>query len=532
MKKIIFGSLLLSILVLGTNVNADEPSFTINSDSDESAYVEEPREESFDEESLREQYEQDNRKEQLTFDEYVKFMDFLDNSSIDESMLRSSRAKVTQEATGERKLIVDEAYRHIGKDYTQEPNRRMGANAFDCSGLSYYVFKQVTGKNIGTWTVPQESSGKTIAVKDAKPGDLLFWGSKGRTYHVAIYIGDNKYIHSPNYNEKVNVSPIWWNEFAPSFALRMDLKEAAPVNLNNYYTKGVSKVVTLTNGSFYSSVEFNNNTKKKNIKAGTPLTVQKIEYSAAGVPRLKTPNGYYSAAKSDVVKTVNNISDYYIGNVTKVVTTKPGNFYSSKEFSSKTQMKKINAGVPLTVQKIEYSSSGIPRLKTPNGYYSAAKSDVIKTVNNVSDYYIGNVTKVVTQKSDYFYTSPDFNEKTKIKKINSGIPLTVQGIEYSSTGIPRLRTPNGYFTAAKSDVIKTVNNISDYYIGNVKRVVTLNEESFYTSPEFNDNTHIKKIRAEVPLTVQGIEYTTGGIPRLKTPNGYFTAEKKHVEKIK
>lgn len=41
----------------------------------------------------------------------------------------------------------------------------------------YYVFEQVTGQNIGSWTVPQKSSGVRVGLNQLQAGDLLFlWG--------------------------------------------------------------------------------------------------------------------------------------------------------------------------------------------------------------------------------------------------------------------------------------------------------------------------------------------------------------------
>lgn len=116
--------------------------------------------------------------------------------------------------------IVAEAQKHFGKPYTQEAGRRMGPNSFDCSGLTNYVYRQVTGRDIGGWTVPQEAAGVQIPVSQAQPGDLLFWGARGATYHVAISTGGSGYIHAPTYGQTVtsaSISPY----FAPSFAVRV-----------------------------------------------------------------------------------------------------------------------------------------------------------------------------------------------------------------------------------------------------------------------------------------------------------------------
>lgn len=87
---------------------------------------------------------------------------------------------------------------------------------FDCSGLTSYVYGQL-GINIGRNTVAQEGHVTPKAVSQAEPGDLLFWGSHGGTYHVAIYIGNNQYVAAPEPGQTVQVQTIN-SYFMPSFA--------------------------------------------------------------------------------------------------------------------------------------------------------------------------------------------------------------------------------------------------------------------------------------------------------------------------
>jgi len=112
--------------------------------------------------------------------------------------------------------IVAEAQRHIGKPYVWGAK---GPDTFDCSGLTRYVYLQVTGRDIGGYTVPQESSGVRVPLSQAQPGDLLFWGSAGGTHHVAISTGGSGYIHAPAPGQTVTYGSFQW--FAPDFAVRV-----------------------------------------------------------------------------------------------------------------------------------------------------------------------------------------------------------------------------------------------------------------------------------------------------------------------
>ena len=84
--------------------------------------------------------------------------------------------------------VIAIAEQQVGKPYVWGGK---GPNSFDCSGLMYYAFLNGAGVNIGGWTVPQESSGTQVSLSALQPGDLLFWGSHGSPYHVALYIGDS-----------------------------------------------------------------------------------------------------------------------------------------------------------------------------------------------------------------------------------------------------------------------------------------------------------------------------------------------------
>lgn len=93
---------------------------------------------------------------------------------------------------------------------------------FDCSGLTSYVYGQV-GINIGRNTIAQEAHVQTTDISDAsqvasvaRPGDLLFWGGHGSTYHVAIYIGNNQFVAAPQPGQNVDIETVS-NYFKPSF---------------------------------------------------------------------------------------------------------------------------------------------------------------------------------------------------------------------------------------------------------------------------------------------------------------------------
>lgn len=118
--------------------------------------------------------------------------------------------------TSQGQQVVNEAEKYIGTPYVWGGKDTSG---FDCSGLTQYVYKQVTGKDIGSWTVAQESSGTQISVSQAQQGDLLFWGDKGSSYHVAISAGGDQYIHAPQPGENVKYGSTQY--YTPDFGVRV-----------------------------------------------------------------------------------------------------------------------------------------------------------------------------------------------------------------------------------------------------------------------------------------------------------------------
>lgn len=112
--------------------------------------------------------------------------------------------------------VIDYAKSFIGVPYVWGGSTPAG---FDCSGFVQYVYAAF-GKSLPRVTTAQENCGTVIPVGSAQPGDLLFWGSKGSTYHVAISLGGGSYIHAPAPGQTVTIGSTAY--FTPSFAVRLN----------------------------------------------------------------------------------------------------------------------------------------------------------------------------------------------------------------------------------------------------------------------------------------------------------------------
>jgi cell wall-associated NlpC family hydrolase len=68
------------------------------------------------------------------------------------------------------------------------------------------MFEQTVGKVLPRRASEQAAVTEKIDKQDLKPGDLVFFNTMRQTFsHVGIYVGDNKFIHSPRTGKSVRV---------------------------------------------------------------------------------------------------------------------------------------------------------------------------------------------------------------------------------------------------------------------------------------------------------------------------------------
>ncbi|MCY7403335.1 MAG: C40 family peptidase, partial [Cryobacterium sp.] len=88
-----------------------------------------------------------------------------------------------------------------------------GPDAWDCSGLTKAAYA-AAGVYIGTHSATNQyntmaQQGKLVSFAQVQVGDLVFWGSPGNYYHVAIYVGNGQVFEAPNPSAQVRVHSIW-----------------------------------------------------------------------------------------------------------------------------------------------------------------------------------------------------------------------------------------------------------------------------------------------------------------------------------
>lgn len=110
-------------------------------------------------------------------------------------------AENPSEMTGNRAANL--ALAMVGKPYRYGGNTPAG---FDCSGLVQYSYGR-SGVNLPHGTDELRRATRPISRGKLQRGDLLFFTQEGRkSSHVALYIGDSRFVHAPSSGKKVYVA--------------------------------------------------------------------------------------------------------------------------------------------------------------------------------------------------------------------------------------------------------------------------------------------------------------------------------------
>lgn len=110
------------------------------------------------------------------------------------------RVRVTDKASE----LVFNAMGFLGVPYRRGGNT--AETGFDCSGFVRAMYQQTVGLVLPRRANEQAAATQAIDRKDLKPGDLVFFNTMRQAFsHVGIYVGENKFIHSPKPGAQVRV---------------------------------------------------------------------------------------------------------------------------------------------------------------------------------------------------------------------------------------------------------------------------------------------------------------------------------------
>lgn len=113
-----------------------------------------------------------------------------------------------------RAKIVKLAKAQVGDSYRAG---RTGPDAFDCSGLTSYVYKHAAGIELPRVSYSQWRKVKRVRYKDSLPGDLVFY-FRGGAHHVGIYIGNGKMVNAVNPRKGVRIGPVTGSWYSRAYS--------------------------------------------------------------------------------------------------------------------------------------------------------------------------------------------------------------------------------------------------------------------------------------------------------------------------
>jgi cell wall-associated NlpC family hydrolase len=113
-----------------------------------------------------------------------------------------------------RSQVVEYAKKFLGVPYVYGGTSPKG---FDCSGLTYYVYKNMVREIPRTASAQYAASTKITNKSDLRPGDLVFFAKSGKITHVGLYIGNGQFIHSPQTGDVVRIGSLNSGSYSKSF---------------------------------------------------------------------------------------------------------------------------------------------------------------------------------------------------------------------------------------------------------------------------------------------------------------------------
>lgn len=89
-------------------------------------------------------------------------------------------------------------------------------NGFDCSGFVQFVYLNTLGLHLPRTSTEMSRLGMNLERSRLQPGDLVFFNTSRRPYsHVGIYIGDDRFVHSPSVGKRIHVASMqddYWQQ--------------------------------------------------------------------------------------------------------------------------------------------------------------------------------------------------------------------------------------------------------------------------------------------------------------------------------
>ncbi len=150
--------------------------------------------------------------------------------------------KISDQVSAAGKVVSDKASELVvnAMGFLGVPYKR-GGNSFeqglDCSGFVRLMYEQTVGLVLPRRSAEQAAATLPIDKSELQPGDLVFFNTLRSAFsHVGIYVGDNKFIHSPRTGGVIRVEDMrvsyWQQRFDGARRVEppaVNVKAASPV---------------------------------------------------------------------------------------------------------------------------------------------------------------------------------------------------------------------------------------------------------------------------------------------------------------
>lgn len=141
--------------------------------------------------------------------------DFVSNPSVNQNINQSINQSINQTVSQAIHSVLSTAKSLIGTPY------RFGGttpSGFDCSGFMQYVFQRAIGVNLPRSSRDMANVGEKVARNELQAGDMVFFAHNGsRISHVGMYVGNERFIHSPSAGKSVEITSMndkyWQSRF-------------------------------------------------------------------------------------------------------------------------------------------------------------------------------------------------------------------------------------------------------------------------------------------------------------------------------
>lgn len=105
--------------------------------------------------------------------------------------------------------LADTPYRYGGNSVE---------NGFDCSGFVQHVYLNTLGMRLPRTSHEMSQVGLNLEATQLRPGDLVFFNTRKKPFsHVGIYVGEDRFVHSPSSGRAIMVSNMredyWRNRY-------------------------------------------------------------------------------------------------------------------------------------------------------------------------------------------------------------------------------------------------------------------------------------------------------------------------------